>query len=515
MRFDYGTVMTGMGLTHALCVAVMAELWYTNRTQFPMLKLWFADFAAQVLALGLIIARGRIPDVLSIVLAHALLAGGLLLLLIGLGRYLGVRKRQALNYLVLGVFVAVQTFLTYGYPNASIRSAMLAFVLAFYSAQAAWLLLRDVEMPLRQVTTLTGVAFLLIVLVNAVRALYALSTFAPGGAFRPTGSDALQLLVEQLFVLLLTFSLALLVNRRLRLELETDIAQRRIVEERFRAAFRSVPDPIIIADLKSGAIEEVNNRFETTTGYSREEVIGKTTADLGLWVDTDLRQHYFDIVSLTGLLRSLQARLRRKDGVEFDAEVSGEVMSAAGQLTILTVFHDITDRRLAEQRLVELSTLDPLTGLLNVRAFHDHAIARMSHVSEGACSVVFMDVDDLKVINDEYGHAVGDEAIVRFAGVLRESFRDSDIIGRLGGDEFGVLCVTRDPGEEAILARLAESLDRSNDRRESLPLLNVSAGIARCDCRGGQAALNDAIRRADKAMYAMKREHRSQANGPA
>ncbi|HET6352025.1 MAG TPA: sensor domain-containing diguanylate cyclase, partial [Coriobacteriia bacterium] len=483
--------------------------------QFPMLKLWFADFAAQVLALGLIIARGRIPDLLSIVLAHALLIGGMVLLLVGLERYVGVHRRQTANLLMFGLFIAAQTFLTYGYPNASLRTAVLNLAVGLYSARAAWLLLRTVGQPLRQVTTMTGVAFLLLVLICSVRVVYSLATFAPGGAFRPTGADSLQLLVEQVFVLLLTFSLTLLVNRRLHLELETDIARRRIVEERFRAAFRSVPDPIIIVDFKSGVIEEVNARFETATGFSRDEVIGKTTADLGLWVDIDLRQHYFDIVGLTGLLRSLQARLRRKDGVEFDAEVSGEVMSAAGQLTILTVFHDITDRRLAEQRLVELSTLDPLTGLLNVRAFHDHAIARMSHISEGECSVVFMDVDSLKAINDEYGHAVGDETIVRLARVLRESFRESDIIGRLGGDEFGVLCVTREPGDEAILARLAESLDRANAGRELMPFLDVSVGIASCDCRGGQAALNEAIRQADHAMYEMKREHRHQAEDSA
>jgi diguanylate cyclase (GGDEF)-like protein len=116
--------------------------------------------------------------------------------------------------------------------------------------------------------------------------------------------------------------------------------------------------------------------------------------------------------------------------------------------------------------------------------------------------VVFADLDGLKRINDRHGHAAGDETLRRAATLLRETFRDADLVARIGGDEFCVLLPGRAPEAKAGLARLHDALAAQPD---DLPPLALSLGVAE---GAPGSTIEDLIRRADTAMYSDKR-HRS------
>jgi len=123
---------------------------------------------------------------------------------------------------------------------------------------------------------------------------------------------------------------------------------------------------------------------------------------------------------------------------------------------------------------------------------------------------LFCDVDNLKQINDSYGHREGDSALVRTADALEAAFRDSDVLARLGGDEFAVLALEASSrNQEAMLRRLGETLKKVN-AGETRYELSLSTGVARCDPQH-TVPLGELIAQADQAMYGQKRSRRMPA----
>ena len=162
-------------------------------------------------------------------------------------------------------------------------------------------------------------------------------------------------------------------------------------------------------------------------------------------------------------------------------------------------------RQQAQLHLRSLSLMDELTGLHNRRGFISLAEQHLKLSSrQGVRStLIFIDVDNLKYINDNFGHREGDYALQQVAGLLRECFRESDIIGRLGGDEFCVLL--SDSGQNGDLLsrkRLVQLISRTNENSRRRYGLSVSLGMVNV---GGPHELEQQINRADALMYEHKR----------
>ena len=159
--------------------------------------------------------------------------------------------------------------------------------------------------------------------------------------------------------------------------------------------------------------------------------------------------------------------------------------------------------------LRRLALVDELTGLHNRRGFvalGEH-LAVLAERRSQAITVLFIDVDNMKAINDRYGHGEGDAALVQVAQLLRGTFRASDVLARVGGDEFCVLMLHDGVGDDLALNRLREALDARNRRAEHPYELSFSIGAARCQ-PGQDYALGDLIEQADAAMYKEKTNRR-------
>ncbi|MBB5193282.1 diguanylate cyclase (GGDEF)-like protein [Silvimonas terrae] len=171
-----------------------------------------------------------------------------------------------------------------------------------------------------------------------------------------------------------------------------------------------------------------------------------------------------------------------------------------------TLLHDLG--RIAEQELIaqQLATLDELTRLVNRRGFEALAAYTL-----GVCrrmgkpaTLLFFDLNDFKEINDQFGHAEGDQALMEFAGFLRHGLRESDAVGRLGGDEFLVLLNDADEMRaREIIARLQHQLDELNARLQRGYDLHFSVGVTAFDATRHQA-FSTMMAEADAAMYAHK-----------
>lgn len=174
-------------------------------------------------------------------------------------------------------------------------------------------------------------------------------------------------------------------------------------------------------------------------------------------------------------------------------------------LSYLLFRRDVSRRRARARTLHDLSLTDELTGLYNRRGFLLTAERRVKSArhEEQNLLLLFADMDGLKRINDRHGHDEGSRAITTAGEVLRRTFRDSDVLARMGGDEF--VALVADPagkGPEFFMERLSEGLRRHNEQASAPYAVSMSVGATRLD---GALTVEEAVARADQLMYQSKR----------
>ncbi len=158
-----------------------------------------------------------------------------------------------------------------------------------------------------------------------------------------------------------------------------------------------------------------------------------------------------------------------------------------------------------EEALLALSLTDELTGLYNRRRFFilTEQCLKVAVRTKKRPLLLFIDMDNLKWINDHYGHKEGDQALTGLADILKKTFRESDIIARIGGDEFVVLLESTDENSETLLTRLHENVRDYNVKR-SQHTLSISLGTAQFDPEY-PISIDELLSKADTLMYAQKR----------
>jgi diguanylate cyclase (GGDEF)-like protein len=179
-------------------------------------------------------------------------------------------------------------------------------------------------------------------------------------------------------------------------------------------------------------------------------------------------------------------------------------------MLIRSLRHAVERHRLFSA-LRSLSLIDDLTGLYNRRGFSDlgEQYLKLARRSGRGVTMVYLDLDRFKTINDSLGHHVGDRALLKVADIMRATFRRSDIIARLGGDEFGVLALeAADESSETLVERLRERVVDFNESSPEPYQLSVSIGMAHHD-DNPRVRLADLVAEADAAMYKEKHGKRT------
>ena len=288
--------------------------------------------------------------------------------------------------------------------------------------------------------------------------------------------------------------------------------------QRFEVAFEHAPVGKVISRLSPGKtaseVVSCNPAFAEMLGYTPEELVGRPGADLTHPDDLENRDGLIN-AARAGQRTSGEVRMRHRDGHYVWTLVAPALFETpAGETEMIIQAVDITQRKHLEQQLRELADHDALTGLTNRRVLSEEitrgcARARRYGLRD---SLLLLDLDGFKYVNDTFGHAAGDELIVRVGHAISETLREVDIVGRIGGDEFAVvLADTGLDGARATAAKLIETV-RSHGvvvRDGKRAQVTASIGVTIIDPRGGRDA-EDLLVEADIAMYQAKNAGKDQ-----
>lgn len=276
---------------------------------------------------------------------------------------------------------------------------------------------------------------------------------------------------------------------------------------RLQTTLDMLPCPLFIKN-KEGRYIACNKAFEAYLGLSRSRILGRTVFDIAPDEQAMVYEKADRALMAKGGTQCYEANVRYADGTLHDVMFHKSVFfDAAGEPDgISGTMLDITERKALEKQLAIAAATDFLTGVNNLRTFYELAAQEFRHFTRtgGDLSLIVIDLDHFKEINDKLGHAAGDAALRKFVTAVQANLREQDIFARAGGDEFRILLPGTLPAGAALLAeriRLAvNNLTISNPRGEAT--LSISAGI--CACLPGDDNLDSVTKRADAALYMAK-----------
>lgn len=296
-----------------------------------------------------------------------------------------------------------------------------------------------------------------------------------------------------------------------------DVTQRKALEhtlKHFEAIIESSQDAIISKDL-NGVVTSWNAGATAMFGYTDQEMIGQYLLKLYPADRLQEEQQILEHIRSGETVRRFETVRMRKDGTRIDVSATVSLLrDGAGQVVgASTIARDITERKKADRELRRLAQTDALTGLLNRRQFMVGADQELSRTRRygGPLSILMMDIDRFKTVNDTHGHQAGDLVIRRLGQVCRETLRDIDIIGRIGGEEFAVVL----PQTEVACAldaaeRLRQAVAQAEVLQEQGSPLRFTVSIGVATLTQTDTNLDTLLGWADKAMYAAKNGGRNQ-----
>jgi diguanylate cyclase (GGDEF)-like protein/PAS domain S-box-containing protein len=275
------------------------------------------------------------------------------------------------------------------------------------------------------------------------------------------------------------------------------VNQFKLNEEKYKVLLDGSSDPIFSFS-NDGEYQYVNYAFAEGVNRPVEEIIHHKIWDVFPKEEADKRYAVVKLVFETGETKIIEVRVPRSDEDRYYLTTAKPVIDKNGKVVlVICISKEITERKRLEKELLRLSNYDSLTGLYN-RHYFEVELERIQVSRLFPVSIIVSDMDKLKSVNDQYGHAMGDKFIQKAAMVIQDSIRSGDIAARTGGDEFTILLPETDEDSASeIVKRLLSNVQKMDDDR-----LHLSVGF----CSGELGSnLVDIFRLADERMYSNKR----------
>jgi diguanylate cyclase (GGDEF)-like protein/PAS domain S-box-containing protein len=295
-------------------------------------------------------------------------------------------------------------------------------------------------------------------------------------------------------------------SARLILNLAEDITDRKQNEEnllRFSTALKMTSDCVLITNLSNEILDANDSALKLYGCKAKQDLIGRDWFDFVAADDRESAAEGMRKVLMNGYMRNQELRIQSGENTEpTTVEISISIINNASRafVGLVIIARDITERKKTEEKLLFISSYDSLTRVYNRFSFEEKLL-QVENGDTAPVSVLMIDADGLKKVNDSLGHSVGDEMLVAVANVLKNSFRSNDFVARIGGDEFVVIL----PGAgstdmDRTINRLKSNFDAAGAQYPNFKLSVSLGGYTAEKCE----LIRQALFYADERMYSEK-----------
>jgi diguanylate cyclase (GGDEF)-like protein/PAS domain S-box-containing protein len=310
------------------------------------------------------------------------------------------------------------------------------------------------------------------------------------------------------FVALRFYQLNVAIRREVEDRARTE-AHLRLLEERYRILVENAPFPIVITRLEDGKMMYVNPSMTQKFELTQEQALGKAASEL--YVFPSERTRMMQILTQQGAVQEFEVQFITTSGKKFWGHLSAKQIVFEEEPAAFFSILDIDEWKRLQNRLESLAMTDDLTGLFNRRFFRQRGKEEFKRARryQLPLALLAIDVDKFKDVNDTYGHDIGDSVLKEVAALLGRSLRDIDLVGRIGGEEFGVIL------PDSSLPNAMQTAERLRAAIEQLSVhvngysIRVTVSIGAAAYHAGQNTLDDLLKLADRALYQAKEAGRN------
>ena len=277
-------------------------------------------------------------------------------------------------------------------------------------------------------------------------------------------------------------------------------------DEQFQHLMNTMQDVFYRTDAE-GITRYVSPSVLNVLGYQPNEIIGLPAS--AFYPDDDDRKALVDTIKKQGYVRDFPGQMRCRDGRIIDISISSTVLlDEMGQYAgVEGIWRDITERRLLERKLEQLASRDELTGVANRRHSLEELEKRLSRYQRHRrdTMVCILDLDHFKKINDQHGHLAGDQVLREFSQVVQSELRSTDHFGRLGGEEFLLICEDSSTANTTLLAhRILQKVGGHPVQINAQAITYVTVSIGATAIEPQDISASNILSRADDALYKAK-----------
>jgi len=306
-------------------------------------------------------------------------------------------------------------------------------------------------------------------------------------------------------------------------EIKESASEMSLQRNYFESLYENIPAPVVTLD-RNQMIQTYNPAFEELFGYKKDEILNKKL-DLLITDEKNYKEAQKTTSRImSGISVEAPGIRKKKDNTLIEVEIKGVPIIINGkQVGSLAIYNDVTEKNKLERELKVsmknlevMATRDSLTGILNRRAITEYAASELDRAKREDTNLCYalVDMDNLKQVNDHYGHLIGDEALKTIGSTIKNSCRSYDKVGRWGGDEFLVIfSLNKEEGGLIFSERIKNEINNnlliaSPSRKIKI---DVCIGVVCYSAKDGEKiTVEELLHRADEALYKAKQSGRNQ-----
>ena len=500
MTFDVRTLFLANMIIYGINIFAIALLWQNNSKRYKGLFPWLVSIVLVFIGNLLIMLRGSIPDFFSIWLANIIIMIAFQINVFGLVKFFLLKYRYYYHVFFGLFYTALFTYYTYLEPNLNARNGLIGLLGIFTFGSMFVYIHFDLSAYFKRITKQFEFVLIIFMTGNLVRIIYAIiDPTHHEDIFSNHPRDVLSNIFVTVFAIILPLAFIILVNKRALDEVDVE-------EAKFKSAFENSPVIMIISRLSSGEIYDVNTAFLETFELTRDYVISKTTAQIKIWgPDNQRRTELLQRIAKREEIDHQEMTFYKMSGEPVETIYSCRVIHMFGDDFLLSTASDTTLLGRAKRELIYIATHDALTGLLNRHELERYyqELKEIYTKELKPFSLILIDLDRFKAVNDTYGHNVGDDLLVLISRKLNLVFKDH-FVARLGGDEFIILLKNQGQETEIIKYMIKARNEITNLKTIEDKPIDIGASIGFSMYPKDGLYLEDLVRQADKMMYKEK-----------